>query len=180
MRKEIEIYVIGDTHFHHTNILNYDENKQFKDIEDHDNKIIKIWNNTIREQDKVIHLGDFVFGQNSEKDKNLIKQLTGHKILILGNHDRRNAHWYHSNGFDLVCESLVMDLGGYKILFIHRPPEDMKNFDLIIHGHTHLHNKEDRKYINVGACQLKYRPVKLESIVYKRLQELKKGEEYII
>lgn len=62
--------------------------RQFENIREHDEEIIKRWNEKIGERDEVYHLGDFSFG-SPNYTKDIFKRLNGKKHLIIGNHDRR-------------------------------------------------------------------------------------------
>ena len=82
------LWFTSDTHFNHENILKFC-NRPFKDITEHDQKLIENWNSVISPDDTVFHLGDFCFG-NPQKVIEIRKQLNGHIYLIKGNHDDKN------------------------------------------------------------------------------------------
>lgn len=71
------------TFIDHKNILEYCQ-RPFDSVEQMNEVLIKNWNNTINEDDIVYVLGDFGFG-NKGTLKNIVGQLKGRKILILGN-----------------------------------------------------------------------------------------------
>lgn len=60
----MKVFVISDTHFGHKNIIDYC-NRPFKSIEEMDEALIKNWNETVSNDDVVIHLGDFGLGKKS-------------------------------------------------------------------------------------------------------------------
>ena len=80
-------YFIADLHFGHTNILSFDA-RPFKTIEEHDETLIKNWNNTVGIDDDIYILGDISW-HNSTKTIEIFKQLNGNKHLIKGNHDQK-------------------------------------------------------------------------------------------
>ena len=82
-----KIYVIGDFHWGHENILKY--RPQFKTIEEHDNFIVDNFNKTVTKRDTVYFMGDILFTNESFQ---LLKKLRwcNKKVLILGNHDQSN------------------------------------------------------------------------------------------
>jgi len=90
MKSLLNIFVTSDQHFNHFKISQLCGRK-FRSLEEMHNVMIKLWNNTIRPQDIVIHLGDIVFtkGASSEVSK-IISQLNGRIILVKGNHDRKS------------------------------------------------------------------------------------------
>ena len=51
---ESKVYLTSDTHFSHTKLV---EQRGFKSIEEHDETLIKNWNDLVRPQDTVIHCG---------------------------------------------------------------------------------------------------------------------------
>ncbi len=84
----METYIISDTHFGDPNIIFY-ENRPFNSVKEMNETIIKNWNKTIAKEDIVFFLGDVAVGYNSYLLKELIKDLSGYKILIMGNHDKK-------------------------------------------------------------------------------------------
>ena len=68
-------YFISDTHFGHKNILKLD-NRNFKTIEEHDNTLIKNWNNAVGIDDDVFILGDISW-YNATKTIEIVKSLNG-------------------------------------------------------------------------------------------------------
>lgn len=80
------LYLTSDTHFFHSKLL---EQRGFKTIEEHNETLINNWNNLVRPQDQIIHLGDFVLGaENKSKEVclELFEKLNGHITLLWGNH----------------------------------------------------------------------------------------------
>lgn len=55
-------WFIGDTHFYHKNIIDY-ENRPFKSVEDMNKGLIDTWNSRVKKLDRVFVLGDFCFGE---------------------------------------------------------------------------------------------------------------------
>lgn len=80
-------YYISDLHFGHKNCLTYD-NREFKDIETHDQFIMNKWNETVNIDDDVYILGD-VSWHNVTKTIDILSNLNGNKHLIVGNHDKK-------------------------------------------------------------------------------------------
>lgn len=119
------------------------------------NAIIKNWNDTIKENDIIIHLGDFAFGDDN-CIKKLISKLNGTKILILGNHDKKSKNWFKNAGFNYVYKKLIFN----NVIITHFPIKT----DLInIHGHIHNNkNTEDiSNHINVSIENINYKPISL-------------------
>lgn len=83
------IFFTSDQHFRHARILKYCPNRKFSSIEDHDEYLIKVWNETVKKDDTVFTLGDFAFGR-VEDSFGILDRLPGKKVLITGNHDVRH------------------------------------------------------------------------------------------
>lgn len=75
-------YYTADTHFNHKNIIKYSI-RPFKSVEEMNTTMIKNWNNMIKSNDTVYHLGDVGFGDISQ----ILNKLNGKIILIKGNHE---------------------------------------------------------------------------------------------
>ena len=86
-----KIFFVADTHFGHEAMIRF-ENRPFKDIRDMEQKIIKNWNETVAQEDRVFVLGDFAFGDKAEVTR-LCRSLNGKKTLVLGNHDTQSPGW---------------------------------------------------------------------------------------
>jgi calcineurin-like phosphoesterase family protein len=54
--------------------------------------LIDNWNSKIKPGDVVFHLGDVGFGHH-DQNREVIKQLNGHRHLILGNHDHAKDYY---------------------------------------------------------------------------------------
>jgi len=161
----MNIYLIGDSHFRHAKIIEYC-GRPFKTVEEQDASMIRRWNSCVKNEDLVIHLGDFALHKNSAEIRDICKQLNGRKILCKGNHDRKSMHWYCNNGFDFFCDSFTLG----EILFTHRPvPKTeflLMPYRLNVHGHIHQKDSPDQFiYKNVSVEHINYTPIKLDSIL---------------
>ena len=161
MSKEL---VIADTHLGHRNIIRYC-GRPFNSVVHMDAEIIRRWNEKVRPNDRVYHLGDFALvGKSKETIANYVSQLNGHKTLILGNHDKQSIGWWEDVGFDQVVKNQI-EIGDY--LFTHYPiPErDMLYSDKInVHGHVHKYLIQDSKHICVCVEYTNYYPVLLKDL----------------
>jgi calcineurin-like phosphoesterase family protein len=144
------------------------------DVELMDKTLIDNWNARVAPEDMIYHLGDFAFG-SIDKIKSYVDQLNGHKVLILGNHDRHRADIYTRMGF-LTRKSLVVG----QIKMVHRPPvfnelTDVKQ-DVTLCGHVHEAWKEkvytdcpvawrrNWSIVNVGVDVRGFAPVNLTEL----------------
>lgn len=79
-------FFTADTHFGHKAMLTYC-NRPYSNVDDMDEDMIRIWNETVPENGLVYHLGDFSF-RPKQRTVEILKLLNGKKYLIEGNHDR--------------------------------------------------------------------------------------------
>ena len=159
----MKTWVISDTHFGHEKLVS----KYQVRPADFPERILSSWKRLVGPEDLVIHLGDLIVGKEADWIS-LLKELPGRKVLVTGNHDKRNCSWYMDNGFDFCCTSFVLYKFGLKILFSHIPVLD-GDFDLNVHGHLHNGRHREittgRKHFLVSLEDLGYHPLRLKFIV---------------
>lgn len=78
-KTDSKIFFTSDTHFSQERTLKF-SCRPFRDIHEMDDYLIENWNNTVRPNDTVYHLGDF--GNTS-----ICEELNGNITLILGNYE---------------------------------------------------------------------------------------------
>ncbi len=85
---DVFVWLISDTHFSHKNILlpSY-SNRPFRNVDHMNHEMVERWNALVKEEDLVLHLGDFAMGPQTECEP-ILKRLTGRKVLVRGNHDK--------------------------------------------------------------------------------------------
>lgn len=155
-------WITSDPHFGHANVIKY-EDRPFADIDEMEKILISNWNKRVRKHDKVIVAGDFSF-HNKAENQRILKQLNGHKILILGNHDRRKSRgWWLDAGFDQVIEHPIL-LDDFYIIS-HEPVYlDVMTAYVNVHGHTHSHRIGKPNHFNVSVELHGYCPIDFEEI----------------
>lgn len=125
--------------------------------------------NKVSDNDYVVFLGDVFFtnSNNLEMCRDMFRSFPGNKILIRGNHDRKDDQFYLDCGFLAVTDYLIA--GRY--FFCHYPcapgnPAEAKyreifeksRCDTIIHGH--IHTKDSPVEVNITRinCCVDYEP----------------------
>lgn len=168
------IWIISDTHFGHENIVKYTK-RPFKTVEEMNEIIIRNWNNKIRKNDTIYHLGDFAVSLTDKEYMKLVKTLNGNIILVRGNHDRIGKKKLFKFGFKDVVKRIKVD----NYILTHKPikPQHLKDGIINIHGHIHNHcYTEDyidtSNYVNVSIEVMDYEPIKFE----KLKREIKNGK----
>ena len=80
------IYFTSDTHFGHGGALGL-YRRPFPSVAAMNDRIVELWNETVRPDDDVWHLGDFAIRQKPTAVAELLARLQGHKHLLTGNND---------------------------------------------------------------------------------------------
>lgn len=136
------IYFTSDLHFSHDREFIWGP-RGFKSSWDHDETIIKNWNNLITEEDDVYILGDLMLGDNAAGIKKLAR-LRGKLHIIWGNHDtepRKQLYETLHNVVEVLGYAAMIKYNGYTFYLSHFPTM-VGNFDnkkkfFCLHGHTH-------------------------------------------
>ena len=113
------LWFTSDTHFNHANILKF-TNRPFENIAEHDEALIKNWNDRVGNDDTVFHLGDFCFG-SSQKIMEIREKLNGNIILIRGNHDDKNLQRSLWSLFEDVVYQARILVDGRTVYLNHFP-----------------------------------------------------------
>jgi calcineurin-like phosphoesterase family protein len=114
-------------------------------------------NAKVGKKDTLIILGDI---GNIE----MVKRLRGHKVLVMGNHDRGST--LYEECFDEVYEGPVFI--AERLLLSHEPIA--LPFAFNIHGHDHAGREaEGKAHLNVCAENIDYTPVNLTRLLKRGL-----------
>lgn len=179
------IYLIGDTHFDHQNIIEYC-NRPFRDAQEMNEAMIKNWNDTVKEGDIVYFLGDWAFGKGSRPAKYWMDRVQGHIKAIRGSHDPDDKSLK-------MLEFAELSYKGTKFLLIHSPDPDDPKLTIkqksklegwhgwIIHGHKHNNDLKaypfingEHKTINVSVEILDYQPLSIDKLLSLNIDSIKR------
>jgi calcineurin-like phosphoesterase family protein len=157
-------YLISDTHFGHTRIIEL-TSRPFLTVEEMDKHMIDKWNSVVTKQDHIICLGDFSF-YNKEITTSIVGRLKGIKTLLMGNHDHRRSYkWWREVGFDKVYDRPVVYDTDNKVVLSHAPISIQGYTN--IHGHTH--NTKDNNNSSNSYCvsveMINYTPIMYEDVL---------------
>lgn len=169
------IWATSDLHFNHPGILRMSRSR-FSSIEEHNEYIIKKYNEKVGKDDLVYILGDIGFTPLKDLAP-LIKRLNGRKILILGNHDKGVIGEYYAMGFIEVYDHPIYFSN--EIILSHEPCQEALNNPYVfnIHGHTHMRDLVLDNYINICPEKTNYEPVDLKHIQSEIKDETKSRRE---
>jgi calcineurin-like phosphoesterase family protein len=166
----------SDHHFGHANILNFVNNegkifRPFKDIDEHDEMIIKWHNELVSPSDRVYIMGDLAINKKSIPK---VARLNGRKKLIKGNHDIFKLKDYLPYFDDIVSYRVYPEHG---IIVSHIPVHECqleRRFKFNFHGHLHdnivldMKTKHpDKRYINLCLEKTNFRPVEMNDLLIK-------------
>jgi calcineurin-like phosphoesterase family protein len=158
-RKMSQVYFNSDLHLGHRKVIEFHDNFRAKclgvgTIEQHDEMIYDLWNDTVKKRDIIYILGDVGY------DLEGILKMPGHKRLLLGNHDERHVLDYLEY-FDNIIGPVK-----YKRHWLnHIPQVESELYGRpVIHGHTHSTGIADPRYINVCVEMTRGKPVNYQDI----------------
>ena len=181
-------FLVSDTHFGHAGVCRFlredgvTKLRPWDDPEEMDEVMIKNWNERVRPNDKVYHLGDVVINR---KHLRTLSRLNGDKVLIRGNHDIFRDDEYREYFRELRAYHV---LNGMILSHIPVHEASLGRFGVNIHGHLHASrvkrargvdaktgtvlygNEVDPRYHCVCVEQTDFAPILLED-VYKRIVE---------
>lgn len=162
------VWVISDTHFGHEKTCTvFKRNdgsalRPFASAEEMDEEMVCRWNDAVRPNDRVYHLGDVVIHR---KHLPILGRLNGRKALVRGNHDIFNMKDY-APYFDQIYGVKVLD----DMIMSHIPlhPSCIERWGFNVHGHLHANTMNDPRYLCVSVEQTDYRPITLEEVRNRR------------
>jgi calcineurin-like phosphoesterase family protein len=175
------VYITSDTHFGHWGVCKFlredgvTKLRPWTDPEEMDEAMVKMWNETVRPNDKVYHLGDVVINR---KALGIMRRLNGDKVLIKGNHDIFRLEEYTEHFRDIRAYHVM---NGMILSHIPVHESNLYRFGTNIHGHTHdrrvmmtgfngkVTDTIDPRYQCVCVEQTDFRPILFEDVI-KRIE----------
>jgi len=137
------IFFSADDHWWHEGVISYSA-RPFANVEEMNAALIKNWNDKVGMHDLVFVLGDMVFG-GTTKWKEILEQLHGNIVLVMGNHDFINYKNNLGPYFEAVVQQLYLNIDGRSVYLNHYPflcyggsyRKIDKNAVYQLHGHVH-------------------------------------------
>jgi calcineurin-like phosphoesterase family protein len=173
------VFLVSDTHFGHAGVCRFTRAdgvtklRPWDNPEEMDEAMVKMWNETVRPNDKVYHLGDVVINR---KALGIMRRLNGDKVLIRGNHDIFKDEDYREHFRELRAYHVM---NGMILSHIPIHTASLGRFGVNIHGHLHSnrvmmtdYGREiiDPRYHCVCVEQTDFRPILFEDVI-KRIKE---------
>jgi calcineurin-like phosphoesterase family protein len=126
--------------------------------------MIENWNKTVRDGDKVYHLGDVFFGSR-QKASEILYRLKGQKRLVVGNHD---VVFGKDNPLQMFFKKIYMwrMFPEFGLTLTHVPihQDSFRKTKMNIHGHTHEKGSPEGPYKSVCVELINYTPVNIEEL----------------
>jgi len=167
-----QIFFTSDLHFHHKNIIKYN-NRPFTNVDEHDHHLIDAWNSVVGKNDVVNVLGDYAFTDHAGALE-LSWKLNGTKYLIMGNHDHRIKS-ITTIGFKTVNDVNMLKMSDGKIIFMSHYAHcvwPQSHYGAIhLYGHSHGNLKPLPNTMDVGVDVAKkvlgdYRPFSYNEVLH--------------
>lgn len=157
---ENKIWVWSDLHLGHDGIYNIrdGDGNLLRPLGREKTELLMVdnYNKVVGEHDKVFFLGDICWNPKSLK---LLEEMKpGFKYLVLGNHDGRIPVKRLIPFFQKIYGVKYFDRSILTHIPVHPSSIHPERFDYNVHGHTHLHNIDDERYINVSVEQTNFSP----------------------
>jgi calcineurin-like phosphoesterase family protein len=166
------IYFTSDHHFGHKNILKFSD-RPFESVEEMDEALIQRWNEKIKPEDEVYHLGD-VGLMSSGKLRKILDRLNGKIYLINGNHEK-SAQACHSrfewikDYYELVVKDDEFERGKQLIALFHYSIREWNSshwgtYHLYGHSHGSLPDDPNSLSFDIGVDCHDFYPLSYEEV----------------
>jgi len=150
------VFLVSDTHFGHTGVCRFTRAdgvtklRPWDNPDEMDDEMVRRWNDRVRPNDKVYHLGDVVINRKALKT---LSRLNGDKVLIRGNHDIFP---------DVEYREYFRELRAYHVMngmiLSHIPVHEasLGRFGTNIHGHLHANRVMRARGVNAKTGEILY------------------------
>ena len=185
-----KIFITSDTHFGHDREFLWGP-RGFTNYKDHDEEVIRRWNEVVQEDDIVYHLGDVMLGDNNHGIE-CLKRLKGQIKIIPGNHDTnaRIAIYKTLPNVEVLGLAELLKYRKYNFYLSHHPTMTsnlekapyLRMHLINLYGHTHQQSNfyMSMPYMfHVGMDSNNCTPVLLDDAIEMMKEETKKCIEFL-
>ena len=149
------VWLVSDTHFGHAGVCRFTRDdgsklRPWTDPDEMDEHMVRVWNERVRPQDKVYHLGDVVINRKALKT---LARLNGDKVLIRGNHDIFRDDEYREHFRELRAYHVM---NGMILSHIPLHEASLGRFGVNIHGHLHYQRVRRGRGVNAKTGEVLY------------------------
>lgn len=175
-----KIFFTSDTHYHHTNILQYC-NRPFENIQEMNEQLIENWNSVVGQDDLVYHLGDVAMGgkKKAGETASILNRLNGTIRLIKGNHETyvlddsacRSRFAWVRDYYELHYQGKMIVLQHFPLFTWNMAGKtDKQDRPMAFMLHGHCHSSIDKinattTRMDVGVDSNNYTPINIDDIV---------------
>ena len=149
-------FLVSDTHFGHAGVCRFthpetsEKLRPWTDPDEMDEDMIRAWNDRVRPNDKVYHLGDVVINRRALPT---LARLNGDKVLIRGNHDIFRDDEYRQYFRELRAYHVM---NGMILSHIPLHEASLGRFGVNIHGHLHGSRVRRPRAVDARSGETKY------------------------
>jgi len=149
------VFLVSDTHFGHAGVCRFtradgSKLRPWTDPDEMDEHLVRVWNERVKPQDKVYHLGDVVINRKALRT---LSRLNGDKVLIRGNHDIFSDTDYREYFRELRAYHVM---NGMILSHIPLHEASLGRFGTNIHGHLHYQRVRRARGVNVRTGEILY------------------------
>lgn len=160
-------FITADIHKGHRGILKFCEStRPFRNIDEHDDFVLKSWREVVRDGDTTIVVGDFAHRVADAKElRRFFLALPGKKVLVSGNHD---AEATIGLPWESIHDILNVSIDSQRAVLCHyamRSWEGIRKGALNFYGHHHGRLPGNSQSCDVG--------VDVHGFVPQRMNQLK-------
>ena len=150
------VWLVSDTHFGHEKTCTVFKRadgsplRPFDSVEEMDEAMVQRWNERVRPNDKVYHLGDVVINR---KCLQTLSRLNGDKVLIKGNHDIFKLPDYLEYFREIRAYHVMNGM-----ILSHVPVHEssLARFGCNIHGHLHYQRVMKPRGVDAKTGEILY------------------------
>ncbi len=172
----MSIWFTSDTHFGHANIIRYCD-RPYSSLSEMDEALVAKWNQVVRPNDIVYHLGDFTLGKQEQAAAHFA-HINGRISVIPGGHDKgwvSKGEYISKSGHPVVIlpplVTIKLPVPGVEpsqmIVLCHYAMRvwDRSHYgSWHLYGHSHCNLPQHLKSLDVGIDCWNYFPVSLEQV----------------
>lgn len=172
----MSVWFASDTHFGHANIIRYCD-RPYTSLAEMDDALVENWNQVVRPNDIVFHLGDFTLG-GQEQANAYFARLNGRISVVPGGHDKG---WLSKDEYSSKPGHPVVILPPQATIKLQIPGLSQSQIVVLSHyamrvwdrshygswhlyGHSRCNLPQHLKSLEVGVDCWNYFPVSLEEV----------------
>ena len=182
------IWLTSDTHFNHNKEFIW-KVRGFESCEEMNETLVERWNERVKDDDDVYHLGDVMLG--SPDSIEYIKRLNGRIHIIYGNHCTNNRIALYNTVPSVVSAEWAtrLKINGYHFYLSHFPTitsnlekETLKQCLINLYGHTHQKTNFYLDYpfmYHVGVDSHNCYPISIDQVIYDLVEHWNDCKSYL-